>query len=87
MTEYFKKKYQRLLFDELRGEPRNARMWPGVVILKRDTIEFADNRILKFECAKVEKDEVGVSISAIDYPLLERLPKEVGELLEMRANP
>lgn len=85
-TEYFKKKYRRRLFNELNGEPLNAPMWPGVVIVKKDTIEFANNRILKFECSEVTKDRFCVNISATDYSLLERLPKEVEDLLKSKTN-
>lgn len=85
-TEYFKKKHRRRLFDELDGKPHDELMWPGVVILKKDTVEFADNRILKFECAEVGKDEFCVNISATDYSMLERLPKEVEDLLKSKTN-
>lgn len=85
-TEYFKKKHRRRLVGELYGEPYAVLMWPGVVIAKKDTIEFTNGRMLKFECAQIEKDGFCVNISATDYPMLNRLPKEVEDLLKSKTN-
>ena len=85
VEDYFQDKFNRRFCDELRGKPCRAYMWPNIMILKRDSIEFAENRILTIECSQDKSGETNVAIYAVDYSSQKLLQKEVADLINKQT--